>query len=295
MKKILLTGANGMLASDFQKYCSKIFEIIPFDKQKLDITNISNIEKIISDIKPDIILNCAAYTQVDNAEDVGKLLNYEINTLGTYNLAKISNKYNIDYITISTDYVFDGKNQSGYNENDICNPINDYGMSKYLGEKLTLEENKNSIIVRTSWLYGGGKEFKNFVNTMLRLAETKSELKIVNDQFGIPTYTVDLSLAISKVIENIEKYRGKILHFSNLSEKAITWFDFASQIFKLKPSPLAPLPKVEGKNKEINVIPCSSLDFPTKAMRPMFSKLINNNDIELRDWKEGLSDYLDNL
>ncbi len=282
MKKILLTWANGMLANDFRKFCSQNFEIIPFNKQELDITNISNIEKIVSEIKPDVILNCAAYTQVDNAEDEWKLLNYNINTLWTYNLSKISNKYNIDFITISTDYVFDWKNESWYNENNICNPINDYWMSKYLSEKIALSENRNSIIVRTSWLYGWWKEFKNFVNTMLKLAETKSELKIVNDQFGIPTYTKDLSLAISKVIENIEKYKWKILHFSNSSEKSITWFDFASEIFKLS-------------WKEINVIPCSSTDFVTKAKRPTFSMLINNSDVELRDWKEGLRNYLNNL
>ena len=90
---------------------------------------------------------------------------------------------NIDFITISTDYVFDGRKPDGYNENDQCNPVNEYGMSKYLGEKLAIEENKNTIIVRTSWLYGGGREFKNFVNTMLKLSETRNELKVVNDQF----------------------------------------------------------------------------------------------------------------
>ncbi|MDD5770510.1 MAG: NAD(P)-dependent oxidoreductase, partial [Candidatus Gracilibacteria bacterium] len=207
----------------------------------------------------------------------------DINTLGVYNLAKVTNELNIDFITISTDYVFDGENENGYNENDECNPINEYGMSKYLGEKLAIDENKNSIIIRTSWLYGGGKNFKNFVNTMLKLAENKNELKVVNDQFGIPTYTKDLSLAIKEVIENLENFRGQILHFSNSSSgNGITWFEFASEIFNIA-------------NVKIKVIPCSSEEFITKAKRPKFSKLINNSGINLRDWKEGLKDYLSSL
>ncbi|MDD3144504.1 MAG: dTDP-4-dehydrorhamnose reductase [Candidatus Gracilibacteria bacterium] len=282
MKTILLTGSNGMLATDFVKYCGNDFKIHAFDKHNLDITNIEEIEKIISEIKPDIVLNCAAYTAVDDAEDIGKLKNYEINTIGVYNLAKITNRYNMYFITISTDYVFDGENKNGYSENANCNPINEYGMSKYLAEKLALSENINTIIIRTSWLYGGGKQFKNFVNTMLKLSETRNELKVVNDQFGIPTYTKDLSFAIKETIEKINNLKGTILHFSNSSDKPITWFDFASEVFKLS-----------GKN--ISLIPCISSEFITKAKRPNFSSLINNSDIKLRNWKEGISDYIDNL
>jgi len=282
MKKILLTWTNGMLASDFQKYYNNNFEIIWFDKKSLDITDIEKIENIILEIKPDIVLNCAAYTQVDDAEDIWKKLNYDINTIWVYNLSKISNKYNIDFISISTDYVFDWENQNWYNEKDICNPINNYGMSKYLWEKLALEENKNSIIIRTSWLYWWWKEFKNFVNTMLKLAINKSELKIVNDQFWLPTFTLDLSLATWEVLKNINNFRWKILHFSNSWEKAITWFDFANEIFVIS-------------WKKINLIPCLSSEFETKAKRPKYSLMKNNSWIILRDWKEWLKDYLNNL
>jgi len=282
MKKILLTWANGMLASDFQKYYNNNFEIIWFDKKSLDITDIEKIENIILEIKPDIVLNCAAYTQVDDAEDIWKKLNYDINTIWVYNLSKISNKYNIDFISISTDYVFDWENQNWYNEKDICNPINNYGMSKYLWEKLALEENKNSIIIRTSWLYGWWENFKNFVNTMMKLSKTKSELKIVNDQFWLPTFTLDLSLATWEVLKNINNFRWKILHFSNSWEKAITWFDFANEIFVIS-------------WKKINLIPCLSSEFETKAKRPKYSLMKNNSWIILRDWKEWLKDYLNNL
>lgn len=282
MKKILLTWANWMLAFDFKRFYNNTFEIFWYDKQELDITNLENIEKIIQKIQPDIILNCAAYTAVDSAEDEWKLLNFQINTIWTYNLAKISAKYTIDFITISTDYVFDGKKEDWYTETDICNPINEYWMAKYLWEKLALEENKNSIIIRTSWLYGWGKSFKNFVNTMLKLAETRNELKVVHDQFGIPTFTLDLNLAIWEVIKNINNFRWETLHFSNSSNKKITWFDFACEIFNIT-------------NVKINIIPCSSGEYITKAKRPEFSELKNNSDIKLRDWKEWLKDYLSNL
>jgi dTDP-4-dehydrorhamnose reductase len=191
MKKILLTGGNGMLAYDFIRTQCEKFEIVSLDKDNLDITKPREIEKIILEIRPDIILNCAAYTNVDESEDVGMKANFDINTLGTTYLAHAANRYGIDFITISTDYVFDGRKEDGYNENDIQNPINSYGLAKYLGEKLTREAYPNSIIVRTSWLYGGElygsrKEmgtYKNFVNTMLRLSGNQNELKIIDDQF----------------------------------------------------------------------------------------------------------------
>lgn len=279
MKKILITWANWMLATDFINNFKNKFEIFPFDKKLLDITSIYNIEEKIKEINPDIVLNCAAYTAVDDAEDIWMKLNYDVNSLWVYNLAKISNKYNIDLITISTDYVFNWEKEYWYRENDICKPINNYWISKYLWEYLALQENKNSIIIRTSWLYGWWKEFKNFVNTMLELAKIRSELKIVNDQFWIPTYTKDLSFAIWEVIKNINNFRWKILHFSNSWEKAITWFDFASEIFKIT-------------WKNINLISCNSQEFETKAKRPKYSLMKNNSWIILRDWGEWLKGYL---
>lgn len=282
MKKILLTWANGMLASDFFKYSGNDFEILPYSRLELDITNLKQVKKILSETKPDVVLNCAAYTAVDDAEDIWVKLCFDINALWVYNLAKITNELSIDFINISTDYVFEWEKKWLYDENDECNPINNYWLSKYLWEKLSLQENKNSINIRTSWLYGWWENFKNFVNTMLKISETRNELKVVNDQFWLPTYTKDLSLAIWEVIKKIENFRWNIFHFSNSSTKAITWFDFASEIFKLYP-------------KEINLIPCSSQDFITKAKRPAFSLMVNNSDIKLRDWKEGLRDYLSNL
>lgn len=282
MKKILVTWWNWMLAYDFKKYFWNHFEILSFGKNELNITKIEKIEKKVSEIKPDIILNFAAYTKVDLAEDEWKKENFEVNTLWVYNLAKISNKYNIDFITFSTDYVFNWEKSDWYDEDDLCNPINEYWMSKYFSEKIWKIENKNTIIIRTSWLYGWWKEFKNFVNTIIKLSEIKNELKVINDQFWFPTYTKDLCDWIFKIIENISNYRWQILHLSNSWEKWVTWFDFASEIFKIS-------------WKNTMVIPCTSDEYITKAKRPNFSVLNNNSEIKLRNWKEWLKNYLSSL
>ena len=295
MKKILITGWNWMLAHDFIELFSDTYNINAENSKELDITNIESIENKINEFKPNIILNFAAYTKVDDAEDIGMKLNYDVNALWVYNLAKITNKYNIDLITISTDYVFSPhswipspKREKeatflGYNENDNRNPINQYWMAKYLWEKLSKQENKNSIIIRTSWLYGWWKKYKNFVNTMINLWNKLDSLKVINDQFWNPTNCKDLSIAISETIDNIEKYRGQNLHFSNSTEgNWITWYDFAKEIFK-------------QENIDVELSSCTTSEFPTKAKRPNFSKLLNNSDIVLRDWKEGLNDYLSNL
>ncbi|MDD4530103.1 MAG: dTDP-4-dehydrorhamnose reductase [Candidatus Gracilibacteria bacterium] len=283
MKKILLTGAKGMLAHDFIELAGDKFEITSTDKEKLDVVSYDSILKLLENNKFDLILNLAAYTNVEDAEDVGAKLNFDVNAIGVYNLAKVAKIFDIDFITISTDYVFDGTKVAGFEETDIQNPINNYGLAKYLGEKLAFSENEKSIIIRTSWLYGGGKEYKNFVNTMLKLGETKDVLTIVNDQFGSPTYAVGLGKAILEIIDQIKNFRGKILHLSNETPiNGITWFDFANEIFKLS-------------GKDIKLISCKSEEYKTKAKRPFFSKLKNNGDIKLRNWEDGLKEYLNNL
>lgn len=295
MKKILITWSRWMLASDFLKYWDKNYEIFPFDKETLDITNFDNLESCFLKINPDLVINFAAYTKVDDAQDIWIKNNFDVNTIWVYNLAKVTNKLNIEFITISTDYVFDwwrthsisqnGKEENNdfwYDENDDCNPINNYWISKYLWEKLALNENKNSIIIRTSWLFWWWFEFKNFVNTMLKLSKNNSELKIVNDQFWLPTYTVDLCESIFKIVKNIDIYKWKIFHLSNSSNKPLSWYDFAWEIFNISWI-------------NINLIACDTNWFPTKAKRPKNSYMKNNSEIVLRDWKEALTDYLNRL
>jgi len=281
MKKILVTGAWWMLASDFLQYASGNFEIIWLTKEELDITDIHMVEKKIKEIQPDCILNCAAYTQVDAAESTWKDLCYAINSIWVGNLATITAQEGIDFITLSTDYVFEGTQTiEWYTEKDVCNPLNEYGKSKYEGECRARQENPDTIIIRTSWLYGGWRDNKNFVNTMLSLAEKKNEIMVVNDQFWCPTNCVDLVKALVMVIENIEKYRGNILHFTNTTPAQwVSWYDFAQKIFSLT-------------KKDISVIPVSSDEYPTTTKRPKNSRLINTSDISLRDWEEGLEEYI---
>lgn len=143
-----------MLAFDFIQTKNTDLEILQFDKHNLDITKIKEIEKRVDETKPDLILNLAAYTDIERAEGQNKKINYDVNALGNFNLAKVAADKKIDFITVSTDYVFDGTKKKGYAENDTPNPINQYGMAKYLGEKLSLNSNPNSIVIRTGWIYG---------------------------------------------------------------------------------------------------------------------------------------------
>jgi len=271
-----------MLAAEFKDMFSDVYKLFLTDYQDLDITDIGSIDAFLWENNINIILNFAAYTAVDEAEDIGSKMNYDVNALWVYNLAKISKKYDVDFITISSDYVFSWDVECWYHENDSRKPLNAYGMAKYIGESLSLQENKNSIIVRTSWLYWGGKDYKNFVNTMIELWNKLDSLKVIDDQLWNPTYALDLSKALWEVIEDIITYRWHILHFSNSTENnGISWYEFAQEIFKIK-------------EIKIDLKACTTNEFPTKAKRPSYSKLHNNCDIQLRNWKEGLKAYLSN-
>lgn len=279
MKKILITGAGGMFAKDFIEISKWRFEIFAFKKEELDILDLEKIREKVKETKIDLILNLAAYTKVDEAEDFWLKLNYEVNTFWVFNLAKVAREEEVDFVTISTDYVFDGKKWN-YKENEKENPLNHYWNAKFLWEKLAKTENSNSVAVRTSWLYGGGKGFKNFVNTMLKLWKEREELKVVNDQFWSPTNCKDLAKALCELIEKIENYKGETFHFSNETAwNWISWFDFAKEIF-------------EQKKIQVKLLPCTSEEFKTKAKRPKFSKLENSSEIKLPNWRDGLKNYL---
>lgn len=276
-KTTLIIGAKGMLGQDLVKVFSadKNYDVIAWDLENLDITNKNDVFEKIGKLKPKIIINAAAYTDVDRCEDMAKKdLCMKVNGEAVGYLASCASKLNAILVHYSTDYVFSGKKQEGYKEDEKeIAPINFYGKSKALGEKKLKENTKKFYLIRTSWLYGKGG--RNFVDTMLKLSKTKKELKVVNDQHGKPTYTLDLAKKTKELIDKNLPYG--IYHITNEGET--TWFSFAKKIFELA--------KINVK-----VIPCTSAEFPRPASRPAYSSLINTKLSPLRPWKEALKEYL---
>lgn len=273
-----------MLWSTFQqmKVLEKAWNIVYYtDSHSLDITYMGQIESFVNLQLIDVVINCAAYTNVEQAEE--DILNYQVNTLWVYNLAKICAEKNIKLIHISTDYVFDGSKKEWYLTDTPVWPLNKYGIAKWLGEQSLLSFCPTAKTVRTSRLYGWGKEFKNFVNTMMTLWKTKSELSIINDQWWAPTWTNDLVAAIYTLLIQWDNYTDMIFHFCNQTEQWwITRFNFAQEIFNQ-----------QCINIDLN--PIASIQYQTKAKRPTYSRMINTSDIQLPHWKKSLFLYLDNL
>ena len=269
--KILVTGANGMLGRDLCPMLEDCgYEVIETDIDNLDITNEIEVRKVINEIKPDYVIHCAAYTNVDKAEDEPEVAN-RINTIGTEFIAKACNANNATLIYISTDYVFDGKNNSPYMPDDPTNPLNQYGKSK-LGGELAVQNNCSKYyITRTSWLYG--HHGRNFVETMIANSD-KPELKVVDDQTGCPTWTVDLAEAIVTLIEEEPEYGI----YNTCGGGSTTWYGFAKEIFNIT--------KIST-----NLLPCKTEDYPRKANRPKYS--VMNNEGLLRDWKLALKEYIE--
>jgi dTDP-4-dehydrorhamnose reductase len=274
-QKILILGAKGMLGADLARI-SAGFDVILWDKEEIDITEQNQVEFRINKLKPEIIINCAAYTAVDACE-INRDMALKVNSQAVGYLALVAKKIGAILVHISTDYVFSGLNKKGYAEDSQeLGPLNFYGESKLLGEKALINVFDRYYLIRTSWLYG--KNGYNFVETMLKLGKEKKEVKIVNDQFGKPTFTVDLARQILYILDNNLPYG--IYHVTNeTQEGGISWYDFAKKIFELS--------KIEVK-----VVPCSSLEFNRPARRPAYSALINTKLPKLRNWEEALKEYL---
>lgn len=270
--KILITGCNGMLGHDLQKEFAD-YDLVCVDKDELDITNFIQAEKIVKKYKPDYIINAAAYTDVDGCE-TNKDVCMKVNAEGPGNLAKICKQEGIVLVHYSTDYVFNGEKQDGYDENyDKIDPISVYGESKALGERLIKENTDKYYILRIAWLYG--KNGKNFVDTMIDLSKNKNELKVVNDQTGSPTYTKDVAKQTRYIVDNNPDYG--IYHTSN--EGNCTWYDFAKKIFEIK-------------NINIKINPVKTEEFSRPAKRPKYSILLNTKLPKIRSWDEALKEYL---
>lgn len=269
--KVLVTGADGMLGQDLCPMLEDCgYEVIETDIDNLDITNEIQVNGVLSDVKPDYLIHCAAYTNVDKAEEE-KELAYKINAKGTEYIAKACAKNNITMVYISTDYVFDGKSKEPYEIDDKTNPINEYGKTKLAGELAVKKYCPKHYIVRTSWLYG--HHGKNFVETMISLAD-KEILNVVDDQIGCPTWTMDLSDAIISLIEENADYGT----YHACGGEKTTWYGFAKEIFK-------------KMNLEANLQPCKTEEFPRPATRPQYS--VMNNEGLLRDWKQALEEYIE--
>lgn len=274
--KILITGANGQLGRELTKqYQNKNVELLLTDVADLDITNIDVVYDYFKINKPDVVINCAAHTQVDKCEtDIDNA--FKINSIGPRNLAQAAYSVGAEIVQISTDYVFNGLGNVQIKEYDETSPETVYGDTKLIGEKLVKELNPKHYIVRTAWLYGDGN---NFVKTMIALSKNNKTLKVVNDQIGSPTSTVDLSKVIIKLIE--DKNYG-LYHCTCKGE--CSWYDFAKKIFDLL-------------HIDIEVLPCTTEEFPRPAKRPKYSVLRNymlectTGDIT-RPWEEALEEYL---
>ncbi|MCG0045549.1 dTDP-4-dehydrorhamnose reductase [Priestia aryabhattai] len=276
-QKVLITGANGQLGKELvELFTAKGFEVYGFGRDKMDITNQTQVQEVISTLKPNIVLHSAAHTQVDLAESEPEQA-FSINAYGTRNVAVAAEAVGAKLVYVSTDYVFDGTADEPYNEFSPTSPLGVYGKSKLAGEQFVRDLHSKFFIVRTSWVYG--KHGANFVKTMLKLGEERKEISVVADQIGCPTYTLDLANAILELVDT-EKYG--VYHISNSG--SCSWYEFAKAIF-------------ENTDLDIKVIQCTTLDFPRVAARPAYSVFehmsIKLNDFTpMRSWQEGLLSFL---
>ncbi|MBM6936134.1 dTDP-4-dehydrorhamnose reductase [Enterococcus cecorum] len=274
---ILLTGGNGQLGTELRHLLDeKGVKYVSTDAKKMDITDAQATMDYITNLKPTVIYHCAAYTAVDKAEDEGKALDEKINVDGTRNVALAAKEVGATLVYISTDYVFDGKLKDGeYAVDAPINPLNEYGRTKALGEKAVQEIMDDYYIIRTSWVFG--KYGHNFVFTMQKLAETRDELTIVNDQFGRPTWTRTLAEFMYFVID--QKAPFGIYHLSN--DNTCSWYEFAKEILK---------------DTDVKVLPVTSEQFPQKATRPQYSVMDLSKakalGFKIPTWQEALQGML---
>ncbi len=275
---ILITGANGQLGTELRYLLDeRDVDYVATDISQLDITDTDQVNKVFSEVKPTLVFHCAAYTAVDKAEDEGKTLNYAINVTGTENIARAAGAHDATLVYISSDYVFDGQKPVGeaWSEEEETNPQTEYGRTKVIAEKAIQDTLQKFYLIRTSWLFG--KYGKNFVSTMLDLADEKERLAVVNDQHGCPTWSRTLAEFILYLIE-FEKPFG-IYHLSNLGPT--TWYGFAKEILK---------------NKPVEVVPVNSEAFLQKAKRPKNSVLsltkAQSVGFNIPTWQDALKEML---
>lgn len=288
--KIALLGANGQIGTELLDVLSQNpeWEVVALTRAELDITDAQAIERVLSSIAPDIVVNATAYTQVDKAESEPELA-YAINALGPKYLAQYTQSKNALLFHISTDYVFSGGQSTPYSETDTPEPISHYGLTKWQGERFIQTTCSQYMILRTAWVFG--KSGNNFVKTMLRLAQSHAEISVVNDQIGTPTYACDIAKAIEIMLSGYlrDNSLSGVYHFSGVP--AVSWCEFAEALFQRCPAYSLPVPK-------INAI--STAQYPTPAHRPAFSLLSNDKITRVfavtpSQWQLGLDRFLQDL
>ncbi len=279
MHKILVTGSNGQLGNELQlvvEVKDKVNNYFFTDVEELDITNKSEVSQFLHANDIDVVVNCAAYTNVDKAEDESEIADL-INHIGVKNLAEACKDKDGFLIHISTDYVFDGTKNTPYTETDETKPLGVYGETKLRGENAIISSGCEYVIIRTSWLYSSFGN--NFLKTMQRLTAEKESIKVVFDQVGTPTYAGDLANVIYTIIQRDEAdIKNQIYHFSN--EGVCSWYDFAVAIN-------------EAYGHNCNIKPCHSNEFPSKVRRPSYSvldktKIKNELGVEIQYWHDSL-------
>lgn len=281
MKKVIVLGGGGQLAQCIQNVQSRDLDITYLNSQQANVLEERHLHEVFERYHPEIVINCAAYTAVDMAEDE-PLKAAAINSQAPKLIAQLCVEYDAILIHISTDFVFDGTKATPLTENDFPNPINTYGKTKLLGEEAIIATLNEHVIIRTSWLYS---EFgNNFLKTMMRLGLEKSEMGIVFDQVGTPTYAMDLANVIIEVAQ-LDKPAYGIYHYSN--EGVASWYDFAHSIFKYA-------------NINIQLKPLRTFQYPTKATRPAYSvmdktKIKETFDIIIPHWRDSLERCIKNI
>ncbi|MPW38618.1 dTDP-4-dehydrorhamnose reductase [Thermococcus sp. 101 C5] len=280
--RVAIIGANGQLGSDLVEVFGEdsSFEVIPLTHADLDVTVPETLE-ILKELKPDVIINTAAYVRVDDAELYPEKA-FQVNAIGALNVARVTSEIDAVNVYISTDYVFDGTKGEPYTEEDIPNPLNVYGLSKYAGEIFTKNYSKRYYIIRVASLYGKvGARGKggNFVEFMIQKARNKEELRVVDDMFMSPTYTKDVARTLKKFLELMPGFG--VYHMVN--EGFCSWYEFTKAIFEIL-------------GWEVDVKPIKSEELKRFAKRPQFSALKNEKlrrlNLKMRSWKEALTEYL---
>lgn len=283
--KLLIFGKNGQLGRELQRIAPAIWDVVALNSSDCDVTDHKAVEEQIERLRPDAVVNCAAYTAVDLAESERDKAD-AVNWYAVENMARVAALHDVALVHVSTDYVFDGTSRTPYRESDTVAPINHYGEGKLRSEQAIVESGCRGVIIRTQWLYA--PEGKNFVKTMLRLAEQQREVRVVADQYGCPTAADDLAAAIVQILPEIiddRTMRGEIFHYASVGEA--TWCEFAEEIFR-------------AAECDCRAVAISTDEYPTAAQRPRYSvldcsKIHDRFGVVLPDWRASLKRNIERI